>query len=60
MGSAHADDNTIWVSEVWESKGLNDASLQLPEAKAAISQAMPMLTGESTSQEFAVEGGVGV
>jgi quinol monooxygenase YgiN len=60
VGSAHADDNTIWVSEVWESKDLHDASLQLPEAKAAISQAMPMLTGEFTSQEFTVEGGVGV
>ena len=60
VGSAHADDNTIWVSEVWESKDHHDASLQLPAAKAAISQAMPMLTGEFTSQEFTVQGGVGV
>lgn len=60
VGSAHADDNTIWVNEVWESKSHHDASLQLPETKAAITRAMPMLTGEFTSQEFTVQGGVGV
>jgi hypothetical protein len=31
-----------------------------PRQKAAITQAMPMLTGEFTSQEFTVQGGVGV
>jgi quinol monooxygenase YgiN len=60
VGSANADDNTIWVNEVWESKSHHDASLQLPETKAAITHAMPMLTGEFTSQEFTVQGGVGV
>jgi quinol monooxygenase YgiN len=45
VGSGHADDNTIWVSEVWASKGHHDASLQLTQAKAAISKAMSMLTG---------------
>ena len=54
------DEDTIWVSEVWESKEHHDASLQLPEAKAAISKAMPMLTGEFTSQEITVVGGLGL
>lgn len=54
------DDVTIWVSEVWQSKEKHDASLQLPEAKAAIGKAMPMLTGEFTSQELTVVGGLGV
>ena len=54
------DDVTIWVSEVWQSKDKHDASLQLPEAKAAIGRVMPMLTGEFTSQEVAVVGGLGV
>lgn len=44
------DDDTIWVNEVWQSKEHHDASLQLPEAKAAINKVMPMLTGEFTSQ----------
>lgn len=55
-----ADDDMIWVSEVWPTKEHHDASLQLPETKAAISQAMPMLTGEFTSQELSVIGGLGV
>jgi quinol monooxygenase YgiN len=54
------DDVTIWVSEVWQSKEKHDASLQLPEAKAAIGKAMPMLTGEFTGQEVTVVGGLGV
>ena len=55
-----ADDVTIWVSEVWQSKERHDASLQLPEVKAAIGKAMPMLTGEFTGQEVTVVGGLGV
>lgn len=54
------DDVTIWVTEVWKSKGHHDASLELPEAKAAISKAMPMLTGEFTRQELSVVGGLGL
>jgi quinol monooxygenase YgiN len=54
------DEDTIWVSEVWESKEHHHASLQLPETKAAISKAMPMLTGEFTRQEMTVVGGLGL
>lgn len=54
------DDDTIWVTEIWQTKEHHDASLQLPETKAAISKAMPMLTGEFTSQELSVVGGLGV
>ena len=60
MSSAQADDDTIRVSEIWESKEHHDASLQLPDTKAAIGKAMPMLTGEFTSQELTVVGGLGV
>jgi quinol monooxygenase YgiN len=31
-----ADENTIWVTEVWESLASHDASLSLPAVKAAI------------------------
>lgn len=55
-----SDDDTIWVSEVWRTKEHHDASLELPETKAAISKAMPMLTGEFTGQELTVVGGLGV
>lgn len=53
------DQDLILVHEIWESKQHHDDSLQLPETKAAIGEAMPMLTGEFTSQEFTVVGGLG-
>ena len=54
------DDVTIWTSEVWDRKEQHDASLRLPEAKEAIARAMPMLTGEFTSTETTVRGGLGL
>jgi hypothetical protein len=57
---ATADNDTIWVSEVRETKGHHDASLQLPETKVAIGKVMPMLAGEFTSQELRTVGGLGV
>jgi quinol monooxygenase YgiN len=54
------DADLIWVTEVWDSKEQHDASLELPETKAAIGRAMPMLTGEFTGQELTVVGGLGV
>jgi quinol monooxygenase YgiN len=60
VGLADDDDVTIWVTEVWRSKEHHDASLELPEARAAIARAMPMLTGEFTKQELSVAGGLGL
>jgi quinol monooxygenase YgiN len=60
VGIDPADADVIWVSEIWDSAEQHDASLQLPETRAAISRAMPMLTGEFTRQELTVVGGVGV
>ena len=54
------DADLIHVTEVWDSKEHHHASLQLPETKASIAEAMPMLTGEFTSQELDVAGGLGV
>ena len=60
VGVADDDDVTIWVSEVWKSAQHHQASLQLPETRAAIGKTMPMLTGEFTRQELSVAGGLGV
>jgi quinol monooxygenase YgiN len=57
---SESDKDAIWVTEVWESKEHHDAALRLPEAQAAIAEAMPMLTGEFTRQETAVVGGLGL
>ena len=60
VGVLPDDEVTIWTCEVWGSKEQHDASLQLPEAKEAIARAMPMLTGEFTSTETTVRGGLGL
>jgi quinol monooxygenase YgiN len=60
VGVSAGDPDLIWVNEVWDSKEAHDASLRLPETRAAIGRAMPMLTGEFTSQELTVVGGLGV
>jgi quinol monooxygenase YgiN len=57
---AAADPDMIWVYEAWESKEHHDASLRLPETRAAIDRATPMLTGEFTGVETTIVGGLGV
>ncbi len=40
-----ADENVIWITEVWDSAGNHDASLSLSSVKKAISQAKQMVSG---------------
>ena len=35
--------DVIWVTEIWTSKEVHDASLQLPEVKSIIAEAMPLI-----------------
>jgi quinol monooxygenase YgiN len=58
VGVSATDPELIWVNEVWESEKHHAASLQLPETRAAIARAMPMLTGEFTGQELTIAGGL--
>jgi len=60
VSASETDDDVIWVTEVWRSKEHHAASLRLPEAQAAIAEAMPMLTGDFTRQELSVAGGLGL
>jgi quinol monooxygenase YgiN len=39
-----ADENVLWVTEVWDSQGSHDASLLLPAVKNAIPQAKQIVT----------------
>jgi len=38
------DENTIWITEVWDSKESHDASLLLPSVTQAIGAAKPMIS----------------
>ncbi len=60
VGTSDTDRDLIWVSEVWASKEAHDSSLRLPEVKASIEKTVPLLTGEFTSQELDIAGGLGV
>lgn len=60
VGVSDTDEEVIWVTEVWRSKADHEASLRLPETRAAIQRAMPLLTGEFTRQELTIVGGLGV
>lgn len=38
-----ADENVLWVTEVWDSVASHDESLSLPQVKNAIPQAKPLV-----------------
>lgn len=40
-----ADGAAIWITEVWDTQAERDASLQLPQVKAAIAHARPLIDG---------------
>lgn len=38
----------VWVTEVWDSADMHAASMGIPEVKAAVAEAMPMIAGFET------------
>lgn len=55
-----ADDNRIWITEVWDSKESHGASLALPAVKDAIKRAMPMIAGFGEQTATTPVGGYGL
>lgn len=55
------DPQQVYVTEIWDDKTAHDASLQMPEVRQLIQQAMPLLDGMPTGgQELTILGGHGV
>ena len=52
-----ADDETVWVTEVWTDAAAHKASLQLPAVKAVIAQAMPLIAAFGEHRETRPVGG---
>ncbi|MDA1010172.1 MAG: antibiotic biosynthesis monooxygenase [Chloroflexi bacterium] len=50
----------ICITELCDSRASHDLSLLAPVTRRAISEAMPMLTGEFTGHEMTVRGGLGI
>ena len=55
-----ADENGIWITEVWDSKESHDASLSLPEVRKSIAAARPMIAGFSNQAITTPVGGYGL
>lgn len=48
--------DTVFVSELWESAEAHQASLHLDSTRAAIAEAMPLLSGQMGGHRFTVLG----
>lgn len=55
-----ADDDGLWVTEVWDSKESHAASLTVPAVKAAIAKGRPLIAGFSNRVETVPVGGYGL
>lgn len=60
IGRDPKDENVIHVMEIWESKEDHDQSLTLPETRALIGQAMPLIDGKPEGVTLEMLGGLGV
>ena len=55
-----ADEQAIWVTEVWTDQAAHRASLQVPEVKEAIRQGMPLIATFEDARVTTPVGGVGM
>jgi quinol monooxygenase YgiN len=55
-----ADDDGIWITEVWDYKASHDASLSLPAVKKTIAAARPMIAAFNTPVVTTPVGGHGL
>lgn len=46
-----ADANALWITEVWDSAESHAASLSLPQVRAAIDEARPLIAGFDSRAE---------
>lgn len=56
VGTNDDEPDTVFVMELWESLDAHQQSLQLDSVKAAIDEAMPLLSGSLESKDFNVVG----
>jgi quinol monooxygenase YgiN len=53
--------DSVWITEVWDSKEDHDDSLKMASVRALIMQAMPILDGQpQKGQELEILGGAGI
>jgi len=55
-----ADNDALWITEVWDSQASHKASLALPAVQAAIAKGRPLIAGFSNRVETVPIGGHGI
>lgn len=55
-----ADEQGIWVTEVWDTRESHQASLSLPSVRSLIATARPMIAGFESSTPTELVGGLGL
>ena len=60
IASDPADDNALWITEVWDSQASHRASLSLPAVQAAIAKGRAMIAGFGSRVETVPIGGHGI
>jgi len=55
-----ADENAIWITEVWDSKTSHEASLKLPSVQRAIGRGKPLIAGFGSQTVTEPVGGYGL
>lgn len=55
-----ADADSVWITEIWDSKTSHDASLSLPAVKSAIAKARPIMAGFTATAQTQPVAGVGL
>lgn len=56
VGTSDTEPDTVFVMELWTSAEAHRASLELPSVRAAIAEAMPLLSGAMSGSRFEVAG----
>jgi quinol monooxygenase YgiN len=54
------DENTIWITEAWESKESHKSSLSLPSVQEALAKGRPLIAEFAQQTETEVVGGHGL
>jgi quinol monooxygenase YgiN len=55
-----SDPDTIWITEVWTDEASHQASLAIPEVRATIERAMPLIASFEPGTVTEPVGGVGL
>lgn len=56
VGINDSEPDTVFIAELWDSAEAHNGSLQLESVRVAIAEAMPLLSGQRSGNEFEVAG----